>query len=275
MPETVECSECGASYDSDSHPFCPRCGSTSRGAPLPGAVASAARHAPGRRRVQASGAVLLAIGVLFALSSTAGFFLPEQAALESFAESMEGQPGGSLRVVFPAAAPANVTVTDRDGDVLEESAADGGTVEVDLERAVAVVVARQGNATWNQTVIVGTGDVLTLRLPDVPVEDAPIVASPLISGTLRAAPWVGLGLGAVLVASGLCALLLRAWGVAAAGALVALLLMIFVLFVLVLAGLLFAVPLGASAYFILRGRRHFRRQATPPLPPAPGQQPPP
>src|SRR5688572_22683969 len=54
--DLVTCKECGTRYDT-SHGFCPRCGSTARGPVTPAAVAVAQRRDPGRRRVQASGAL--------------------------------------------------------------------------------------------------------------------------------------------------------------------------------------------------------------------------
>lgn len=298
MPETVECSECGASYDSDEHPFCPRCGSTARGAPVQGAVASAARRDPGRRRVQASGVVLFAIGLLFLTSAGLSFLVPQDEAVQPLVGLMADQPGGDLVIRLPAApvgeaagadaanattsnstaaAPASVRLLDLDGNELANATAEaGGELRLAMPQASVVVEAVQGQARWNRTAVALRGEAVTLDLRDAPggdaadarAEDAVAVSGSVGTATM-AARWVLLVFALVLAAGGACAAFLRLYGLAVAGAITGALFGLLALVGFLAAGLLFALPFGLCAYFILRGRRHFRRRAVAPPPNAP------
>jgi hypothetical protein len=267
VPEAVDCSECGTRYDSQEHPFCPRCGSTSRGATLPGAVAAAARRDPGRRRVQGAGAVLLAIGGLFLVSGIVNALQPPEETAAAFGEGLNRLPGGELVVVFPADGNATVEALDSDGDVVANATGAGGSVRLALPAPALDVRATQGNATWNRTVVIQSGDVTTLEL----AEGEPDLATPVISRSMRTVVRVSnaiaIGTAVVLAGGGASAMGLRFFGAAATAAVVALLIGLVAVFALVAFGLLFAIPLGMAAYFILRGRRHFRAR-TPPTPPA-------
>jgi hypothetical protein len=259
VSELVECSECGTHYDSDEHPFCPRCGSTAQRATVPGALASARRHDPARRRVQASGAVLLAIGMLFLIASLASALVPQQRAAESVVDALASQPGGQLAIDWPTAEPATLRLVARDGTVLANETVAGGHYETNASRAVVDVLSTQGNATWNQTVVVLAGDSLRLALPaDPPAGPPDVVFSPLFSRVLAVARYVSVGLALALCAGGLCALLLRLWAIAAVGAIVGILLGLFAMVGFLVLGLLFAIPFAICGALILRGRRHFR-----------------
>lgn len=262
MSELVECSECGTPYDSDEHPFCPRCGSTAHKASMPGALASARRNDPSRRRVQASGAVLLAIGTLFLIASLASALVPQQRAAESVVDTLASQPGGRLVVEWPSSENATLRLVARDGTELANETVEGGRYEADVSRAVVDVVSTQGATSWNQTVVVIDGDSLLLALPAEPAPGPQdVVFSPLFSRVLAVARYVSVGLAAILCVGGLCALLLRLWAVAAVGAIVGLVLGLFALVGFLILGLLFAIPFTICGVLILRGRRHFRARS--------------
>lgn len=287
MAETVECSECGASYDSESHPFCPRCGSTARGTPLPGAVASAARRSPGRRRVQASGFVLVAVGVLFLVSAAASLLVPAQEAAEPLVDAIATQPGGKVVLAFPAAGGGNGTPgTARflgldDAELGNATADAGGQVAFDSPQASLRVEARQGAWAWNRTVVAMRGDTVTIRLPsggDERGADGGLVLGKTLVAAASVARYVLLVSAVLLVAGGAAALTLRWFALAATGALTGALFGLLALVGFLAAGLLFALPFGLCAYFILSGRRHFRHRepqspatTMPPPPPSPPQ----
>lgn len=259
MTELVECSECGTPYDSQEHPFCPRCGSTSQRATVPGALASAQRHDPARRRVQASGAVLLAIGTMFLVAGLAIALVPQERAEASTLDLLSAQPGGFLVIEWPTDAPANLTLRARDGTLLNETLVPAGHYEGNVSRAVVEVFTTQGNRSWNQTVVVIDGDAVTLRLPEDPASAS---GEPLFtrtfSQTMAVARYVFLGFAVALCAGGLCALLLRLWPLAVVGAIVGILMGVIAMFAFLLLGLLFAIPFIVGGILILRGRRHFR-----------------
>lgn len=258
----MECSECATPYDSQEHPFCPRCGSTAQRASVPGALVSARRNDPARRRVQASGAVLLAIGLLFLVASLASALVPQQRAAESVIDAMASQPGGNLTIVWPTNATATLELRARDGTSLGNATVEGGRHEVDVARAVVEVHSTQGEATWNQTVVVLGGDSLLLELPpEPPAGPAEPVFSPLFTQVLSVARYVSVAFAVLLCVGGLCALLLRLWAIAAVGAIMGILLGLLALVGFLALGLLFAIPFAICGVLILRGRRHFRTSA--------------
>lgn len=266
MAEAVDCSECGATYDSEQHPFCPRCGSTSRGAPMPGAVASAARHAPGRRRVQAAGVVLLAIGLLFLAGAAFSLFVPvEEAAASMDADDLARFPGGEVRVRFPSDGNATVVLSDLDGNPLANVTGAGPELALQAPEPRVVLNATQGNASWGRELLVLSNDAMVVKL-DEPGAEGKVLVSPLMRSALRTGGYLALAFSVLLIVGGSSALALRFFAVAATGAGVSAFMALFAVLVLLAAGLLFALPLGMAAYFILRGRRHFKRRAprTPP-----------
>jgi hypothetical protein len=262
VSDLVQCSECSTSYDSDEHPFCPRCGSTTQRPTVPGALVSARRHDPARRRVQASGAVLLAIGMLFLVASLASALVPQERAAESVLDMLAAQPGGRITITWPSAEPATLVLQARDGTVLANTTVEGGRHEANASRAVVAILSTQGDRSWNQTVVVLDGDSLDVALPAEPdAGPTEAVFSPLASRMLTVGRYVSLGLAVVLFVGGLCALLLRLWAIAAVGAVIGILLGLFALAFFLLLGLLFAIPFVVCGILILRGRRHFRAMA--------------
>jgi hypothetical protein len=262
VTDLVQCSECSTAYDSDEHPFCPRCGSTTQRTTVPGALASARRNDPARRRVQASGAVLLAIGMLFLVASLASALVPQERAAESVLDMLAAQPGGRLVVTWPSAEPATLLLQARDGTIVGNHTVEGGRFEGNSTRAVVAVLSTQGERSWNQTVVVIAGDSLDLALPAEPAAEPPeALFSPLASRMLTVGRYVSLGLALALFVGGLCALLLRLWALAAVGAIIGILLGVFALAFFLLLGLLFAIPFVVCGILILRGRRHFGASA--------------
>jgi hypothetical protein len=230
---------------------------------VPGALASARRHDPARRRVQASGAVLLAIGMLFLVASLASALVPQQRAAESVVDTLASQPGGRLILDWPTAEPASLRLLARDGTVLANQTVEGGHHDVNVTHAVVEIHSTQGNATWNQTVVVLAGDSLRLSLPaDPPAEPPEVVFSPLFSRVLSVARYVSVGLALALCIGGLSAVLLRWWPIAAVGAIVGILLGLLALVGFLVLGLLFAIPFAICGVLILRGRRQFRAAAS-------------
>jgi hypothetical protein len=265
MGDVVTCKECGTRYDS-GHGFCPHCGSTVRGSTLPAAVAVAQRRDPGRRRVQASGALLLLVGALFLLSSLIGLAVPMGEVAQQFVEPMADQPGGTLVLQGPQNASFAAVVTTQDGAELANVTGHVGALYVTSpdHASLHVVASWQANGTAGSMgfatefdAIVLPGNTLEVGVDEV--EEGTVV----VSATLRKIVQVGrvafIAVAATLLGGGLCALLLRAWPFAVAAALLGILLAAIVLVGYLVAGLLFALPFGFAAFFILRGRRYFRR----------------
>lgn len=252
----MPCAECGVRYDPAVNAFCPRCGSTARGTPEPAVLAVARRRDPARRRVQASGVLLVAVGLLFLVSTVLSLTLPVGEMAKTFVGPMASQPGGTLVLVPDGDGPYNVTIRNVDGEVLANATGHVGEYRfIATQHAALRYEAVAGNETTNGTALVFTGD--TLRVPlDGEAHELP-QASPTLQQTIRVARYAFLGLAALLLAGGACAIALRAWPLAAVAAVVGILLAALVLLGYLLAGLLFALPFGFAAYFILRGKRYF------------------
>lgn len=258
MSDLVACAECGVRYAPAANAFCPRCGSTAKGVAVPAALEVATRRDPGRRRVQASGALLLVVGLLFLVSSAISLAIPVGEMAQTFVEPMADQPGGTLVIAPGAYAPFDVVVRSHAGEVLANATNQTQPFTfTSPEHATLHYEALVGEGpARNGTAIVFPGDTLQVSLDDAPA--FPAVSSTLAT-TVRVGRYVFLGLSAILLAGGASATALRWHGVAATAAVVGALLALVVLAGYLLAGLLFAVPFGFAAYFILRGRRHFRR----------------
>lgn len=268
----MECSECGTPYDSDEHPFCPRCGSTVQRSSEPGALASARRNDPSRRRVQASGAVLAAVGGLFlpfiglalALApSFAGLALTQMHT----GETPPGVVGGNVTVeVADGGAPlAGVPVTLRHGNgtVLANGTTDpAGRFRAALGPSLtAAVEVQSGNATYrrNATAITGTETVVRIDVrSDPPVTDAWVGAARMVQ-YLRVFLGVMLVVSGLVLAAGVSAIRLRAWGFTVTAGIVGLLPFL-VLFVasFALGALVALLAIAIPVVIIARGRRFFQ-----------------
>jgi hypothetical protein len=227
---------------------------------MPGALVSARRRDPGRRRVQAAGVVLLSIGLLFLLSATLSLVLPQRDADSSLAEALAHQQGGRLLVDFPQATSSNLTITTFDGAAVANASVTDGHYTLDKAPfAVLRINATQGNVTWSRTAIVVAGDSLQVALPaGGDAAPASLVVGPTLRTAVSAGRWVFVVLAALLVGGGLCATLLRAWPIAVLAAVVGALLGLLAVVGFLLLGVLFAAPFAFCAYVILRGRNHFR-----------------
>lgn len=255
VADVVSCGECATRYDSETNAFCPRCGSTDRSKLVPGALQVAARHDPARRRVQASGVLLLVAGALFLVTSLIGLTIPTQQLAQEFVTPMADQPGGALVLVPLDNAPYNATITSTAGAVL------GNVTNHTGEWRVASPLHATVDVAWTSatqagyvTAIVLPGD--TLRIP-LQANGQDLLLGSSLQTTIQVGRGVFIVVAALLVGGGLCALLLRIWALAASAAIAGLLLGLLVVAGFLLAGLLFALPFGFAAVFILRGRRHF------------------
>lgn len=129
--ESVDCSECGARYDSEENPFCPRCGSEAKAAPAD-AVKEVREDRPARRRVQAGGVILAIVGtvalaqLLFAAIATAE---PDDATLDLLSDvaMFQDLPGGELRLLLPDGNHTYVLVAIG-GNATQSGSAGNGTV---------------------------------------------------------------------------------------------------------------------------------------------------
>ncbi len=258
VSDLAPCAQCGVRYDLADDAFCPRCGSTARGPPVPAALDVARRRDPGRRRVQASGALLLAVGVLFMVSSVISLAVPVGEMARTFEAPMADQAGGTLVLEPGAYASFDVVVRSHAGEVLANATNQTQPFTfTSPEHATLHYEALVGEGpARNGTAIVFPGDTLHVSLDDNLV--FPAVSSTLAT-TVRVGRYVFLGLAAILVTGGAAGAWLRLYALAATAAVVGAVLALLVLAGYLLAGLLFAVPFGLAAYFILRGRRHFTR----------------
>jgi len=282
--EEVQCGECGLRYDSDENPFCPRCGSLSRGRDVSGAVATAGRRDPDLRRVRAAGVVLMVLGGLAAaqfLWATAFPPEPDADLLELFAgeEFVANVPGGSLRLQVTedgTAVEVPVVVRAMNGTVLVEAATVGGWYNATLPVAFANVTvggtlggAAGGSTGGNATglpaqvhkVYVSSGEALDLHVDLGEAQAGPewhaASTVPFVRPLLGFLSFMAI----VVVAGGVAAWRLRLMGLAVTGAVLAVLPGLVALGLDPLSGLLLAFPGVLALVFILRGRRHFRRRA--------------
>lgn len=257
VSDLVPCAQCGVRYDPASNAFCPRCGSTAKGAAVPAALEVAQRRDPGRRRVQASGALLLVVGVLFLISALVSLAIPVGEMAQTFVAPMADQPGGTLTVDASDAGPFDVSLRSMGGTVLANATNQTAPFSFEsTEHATVQYTVVTASGTRNGTAIVFPGDTLRID-PDAPSPALPVVSSTLAT-TVEVGRYVFLGIAAVLVAGGTSAIALRFYGLAATAAILGALLALIVLAGYLLAGLLFAIPFGFAAAFLLRGRRYFR-----------------
>lgn len=273
MGDLVTCKECGTRYDT-SQGFCPRCGSTARGPATPAAVAVAQRRDPGRRRVQASGAVLLAVGALLAVVFAAMLAL-SGTLTQGFLDDMQRDPsrvavpGGSIVVlVTDAGAPAPgvpVNVTTLDGVAVTNGTTDeGGRFEARLGGTAFanVTVARDGDDLVRRVVAID-GSAVTLRFDLGAASAAASWAGfEKLQAVMRVVLAVFLAVALLLAAAGVCALALRAWSVALAGAAIGMVpALVLTVASLSLGAFLMLVVVGVPLVLIARGRRYFLRAA--------------
>lgn len=258
----MACGECGTRYDSDQNAFCPRCGSTAKGQVLPAAVAVARRHDPARRRVQASGALLLIVGGLFLVSALASLALSGGDLPPEFAALVQDQPGGTVRLVAPNGTAYSAVVSTLDGAELQRFGNQSGPLEIPLgDRSTVVLAIAREDGTVNVTAVAMAGDTLQVNVLDA--RDGDLLASRQLHTINRVATALAIVFTGLLLTGGLAAVLLRWFPLAATGASLGVLLAFLALAFFTWAGLLFAIPFGFAAAFVFRGRRFFRRRGPP------------
>jgi hypothetical protein len=283
MQGWVACTECGTRYDSATFGFCPRCGSlrsiAATSSPSPGTPATA--QTPGRtlsaaggrgragdaRRLQAGGAILLAIGLLglFFVGLALGPAHAETASAlgETLASQPENLPGGNLTVLVTAdgvPVVANLTLT-AGGTVVQQARTDAnGTARLALgAHGAAHLAVTAGNRTATRNLAIPQTSAQTLRL-DLVRDPAASDEWIGFSGFLATILWTAAALLGLLAAGGLAALLRRLRWLAYLGPAPALAL--FLLggsLALSMGGLAMLVGLGLGYSLVVSGRSAFRR----------------
>lgn len=265
------CTQCGVRYGQDLT-FCPRCGSTAKGASVPAALDVARRRDPERRRVQASGVVLAAVGGLLVL-----LFLPVLALSQSLTSATLDDlitqengvqiAGGTLALfVTNATAPAAnlpVHVTNLEGEGIANGTTDAqGRFRANLGDSAFVKVSLQteaGNYTRKAVALEGSTTTVRLDLAE-PMEDSTWSGVRPLLIVLRVLLAVFTLVAGLLFAAGICALRLKGWSFAVLGATIGLVPLLLLLVATFNVGLLLLfLVVGFPLLFIARGRRHFAR----------------
>ncbi|MHB8632946.1 MAG: hypothetical protein ACYDBQ_03125 [Thermoplasmatota archaeon] len=272
MAESVECSECGNRYDSAVSAFCPRCGSTKVGKPLPGAIPTGQRTDPRRRRVQMAGVMLMMIGLVSAAPSLYGIVYPP-ALPAGFYENLATvfSAGAGLGGALHLTLMDNGTVVKNatlhvsryfGGNASVTRVGSDGHAFVTLPGEYSNVTVVSGNHTWYLRV---------LSLPAHPVTTTFEVA-PSTAGNVQWVSWSAGRDGRILSAvagvlllfvalAGLAAVRLKGYGLALAGALFIFILWLLgtLIFLDVWLGLMTLV-VGYLVLLLVRGRSYFARR---------------
>lgn len=259
--EEVQCAECGTRYNSQVQAFCPRCGNEGS---RPLRELPPVRYDPKRRRAQMGGLILAALGLVALLQLGWVAVSPEPLSdvqLQEFSEValFQDQPGGDmmLRVVRDGE-PAEAAVVWRDMDgtgLANATTKDGWANATGLGSAFgrAEIQAADGtNHTVSFYAPAGGSFTTTVDLSDPPawVGARQVSATRVVSGLLAF-------FAAFVMAAGILAFRLRAWRIALAGSILALMPALVVGLLSPLAGLFLLVPSGLALAFIVGGRRHF------------------
>lgn len=235
--------------------------------------------------MQASGAVLTVLGGLLVLLFVPMLFLSGSltgATIEELARQDPNLqlPGGEVRLLVQrdgAAVPdLPVDVQTSDGASLGNGTTDAaGWYNATLgDHAIVrlVVVAPEGNFTRGVVALEGSATTLRLDVAHDPQATSHWAGlSPLLT-VVRILLAFFLAVAALLVAAGICAMRLRAWGVAVFGGAVGVL-PVLLLFVasLSIGMLLVLLVIGLPVWFIARGRRYFQQPKTAASVPPPPQ----
>lgn len=230
VTERVQCAECERIYDSDEHPFCPRCGATAQADPAVAARSIASRNEPRRRRVQVAGVIMLSTGALVLL---AGIFMVASAgAVWDYATTLSNEPDTVGADLTQAASAINVSVL-QGGEPVEGANvtlwsgqmqliasritdADGQARFEGITSLVVDLNVHHDDVDWDLSFIAinPTSDPdyalpVTLELSDRSVVGPPLMDERMVENTTRV-----LGIGAILlgvtpVVGGIAALRLR------------------------------------------------------------------
>ncbi len=189
MTESVQCAECGRDYDSDEHPFCPRCGAIGRveGGPTGPASQLARRRDPRKRPVQAAGVMMVSLaGFAFLLFAITAVMAPS--LVPDTMEAIADYEGGDVRIlVTDAGAPvagANITVRTLDGTAIANASTDdqGMAVVTDLSHAGTNVTVDAAGGPFQRFV---------LSLPASSGGDITEVAIDIATDPRTSEDWVG------------------------------------------------------------------------------------
>lgn len=225
--ESVQCAECARVYDSDEHPFCPRCGSIGKSEAVGKTAASIhTRNHPKRRRAQVGGVAMTILGgitgILFLITA---ILAPSLVPLTL--PTFEMQDGGELTVnVADGGVPLdgiNVTILSLNDTFLAAAPTSNGSANFMLPQAGVRVLIENGasNWTWNVLSLNQTEDHVTINmdLQDPPGDHGWEGAETFVQGSRILG-----GIFAVICLftfiGGVQAIRLRNRGVATAGAIV-------------------------------------------------------
>lgn len=227
MTERVQCAECERIYDSDEHPFCPRCGATGHADPTVAARSIASRNDPRRRRVQIAGVIMLSTGALVLLAgivmvASAGSVWEFATSVDDSTASDLTQTAGAINVtVLRGGEPvegANVTLMSGQMQLLASrfTDADGMVRFEDISSLVVEMNVQHEDVDWDLAFIAvnPTSDPdyalpVTLELSDQSTVGTPVMDERMVENTTRV-----LGIGAILlgltpVVGGIAALRLK------------------------------------------------------------------
>ncbi len=256
--EEVDCAECGNRYDSQTNAFCPRCGNSRQKAAT--SSLQPARFDPRRRRAQIGGIILAVLGTFALIQAAWSAIAPaelDEEQLDGFAEValLRDQPGGELHIRWlESGAPVqgNVSFVGANGDPLANITLQNGWSNLTADVAFGNATLQGSNLTVSfyapagQTV---TAIIDTAEPPTwVAVDQVP--ATRIIASFLAFfAAFVAFG--------GILAIRLKAWGLAVAAGVVALVPAVILALLVPVAGILLAFTTGLALAFIIAGRRHF------------------
>lgn len=148
--DRVQCGECAHLYDSEEHPFCPRCGSIGKSETVAATATSIVqRNHPKRRRAQVSGIVLAVVGGITASLFVLLLFLAPTLVPEALT-TIEDQPGGPLDLTVHA---DNVTVQllRLNGTYIADFPLENGTGSMLLPQAAIQMQIMHANESWTWT----------------------------------------------------------------------------------------------------------------------------
>lgn len=227
LVESVQCAECARIYDSDEHPFCPRCGSIGKSESVGKTAAKIHnRNHPKRRRAQVSGIAMAILGgitgILFLVTA---IMAPSLVPLTL--PTFEMQEGGALTVnVADGGVPfdgMNVTILSLNDTFLAAHATVNGSVFFQLPQAAVKVLIEQGSAnwTWNVLSLNQTQDHVTISMDvqDPPGDHGWEGADTFVQGSRILGGMFAI-ISLFTLIGGISAIRLRNRGVATAGAVV-------------------------------------------------------
>lgn len=245
VTERVQCAECERIYDSDDHPFCPRCGATAKADPTTAAKTIASRNDPRRRRVQVAGVIMASTGALVLLAGIA--MLASAGSVWGFAseygtsdDTLAGngtsselaQTAGSLNVtMLQGGEPLQgvmLELHDARGTLLGTASTDAdGTAQFDgiTQLVIQLHVAPEDTDWVLEFIPLGTTQgsdsmELILELEDQSVVSGPLMDRSMVETTTRIMGGGAILLGITPIIGGIAALRLKNQQMALFGAVI-------------------------------------------------------